>query len=68
MSSSIHSTAAAPSEICDDVPAVWMPPSITGLSDCEALERGVAQALVAGDEGALRRRLLLLVEDRRLDG
>lgn len=32
MSSSIHSTAAAPSEICDDVPAVWIPPSRTGFS------------------------------------
>ena len=27
LSSSIHSTAAAPSEICDEVPAVWMPPT-----------------------------------------
>ena len=28
----IHSTAAAPSEICEELPAVWMPPSLTGLS------------------------------------
>ena len=30
-SSLIHSTAAAPSLICDELPAVWMPPGITGL-------------------------------------
>jgi acetyl-CoA C-acetyltransferase len=28
----IHRTAAAPSEICDEVPAVWMPSGSTGLS------------------------------------
>ncbi len=33
LSSSIHSTAAAPSEICDEVPAVWMAPSITGFNE-----------------------------------
>ena len=31
-SESIHSTAAAPSEICDEVPAVWIAPSATGRS------------------------------------
>ena len=30
-SASISSTAAAPSEICEEVPAVWMPPSRTRL-------------------------------------
>ena len=30
--SDIHSTAAAPSEICDELPAVWMPSGSTALS------------------------------------
>ena len=44
-----------------------MPPSSTGLQRGQALERGVAQALVAGDDVALGGRLLVLVEHRRLD-
>ena len=35
-SASASSTAAAPSEICDDVPAVCRPPSTTGLSRASA--------------------------------
>ena len=31
LASDIHRTAAAPSEICDEVPAVWMPSGSTGL-------------------------------------
>ena len=50
------------------MPAVWMPPSMHRLQRREAFLGGVAQTLVAGHEGALGRRLLLLVEHRRLDG
>ena len=48
-SASMSSTAAAPSEICDEVPAVCSPPSSTGLSPASASRRGVAQALVPVD-------------------
>ena len=59
------STAEAPSEICDDVPAVCRPSGSTVLSCGEALEGGVAQALVGVDGAGLAGRLALLVEDRR---
>jgi hypothetical protein len=62
LSSSIHSTAAAPSEICDDVPALYH-----RVQRGEPFQGGVAKALVPGDHMAVRGRLLVLVEHRRLD-
>jgi hypothetical protein len=60
LSSSIHSTAAAPSEICDEVPAVWMPSSRTGFSEASPGLLGLALRveaelvdLLAGDAAAL---------------
>ena len=49
----ISSTAAAPSLICEELPAVWMPSGMTGLSPASASAAGVAQALVAGDVDGL---------------
>ena len=63
----MSSTAEAPSEICDDVPAVCRPSGRTDFSAGQPLQRGVAQALVGVDDAGLAGRLALLVEDRRLD-
>ena len=62
-SSSIHSTAAAPSEICELLPAVWMPSGMTGLSLAEALLGGLPQALVPADDLLLAGRVALAVDD-----
>ena len=67
LSSSIHSTAAAPSEICDDVPAVWMPPSITGFSAARPSSVVSRSPWSRVTNARFGRRLLLLVEHRRLD-
>ena len=64
----IISTAAAPSEICDDEPAVCTPSSrATGLSVGQLLERGLAQALVAVDAVGRAGGLAVLVDVGRVD-
>ena len=55
------STAEAPSLICDEVPAVCRPSGSTVFSAGEALERGVAQALVGVDDAGLAGRRAVLV-------
>ena len=49
------STAAAPSEICEDVPAVCTPSGSTGRSRASAVQAGLPQALVAVDDRGSRR-------------
>ena len=62
-SSVMSSTAAAPSEICDEEPAVCTPSSrADGLEAGQRLERGLAQALVAGHVVRGAGGLALLVE------
>jgi hypothetical protein len=69
LSAVVTSTAAAPSEICDDVPAVCTPSSrATGLQLGEPLPGGLPEALVALDPLRLARGLAVLAEDRRVDG
>ena len=62
-SSVIISTAAAPSEICDELPAVCTPSSrATGFERRQLLERRLAEALVAVDDVGRAGGLALLVE------
>jgi hypothetical protein len=56
------STAEAPSETCDEVPAVWIAARHDRLERRELLERGLAQALVALHDARLAGRLALGVE------
>ena len=49
------------------MPAVWIPPSSDRLELAQALQRGVPQTLVLGDDVPVTGRLLVLVEHRRLD-
>ena len=64
----ISSTAAAPSEICDEEPAVCTPSSrATGFSVGQRLERGLAQALVAADVVRGAGGLAVVVEVGRVD-
>ena len=68
LSSVVISTAAAPSEICDELPAVCTPSSrATGFSVASFSSDRLAQALVALDGVRRAGRLALLVDVGRLD-
>ena len=55
VSADISSTAAAPSEICDELPAVILPSGLNaGLSCDERLEVGVGADALVGDVGRRR--------------
>jgi uncharacterized protein len=66
LSRDIHSTAAAPSEICDELPAVWTPSGMTGFRP-PSPRRWCRAGPGRGDGAGLAGRLALVVEDGRLD-
>ena len=61
----VSSTADAPSLICDEVPAVWMPSGpMRGLEPGEPFERRLARSLVGVDD---TRRPVVVTGNRRVD-